>query len=61
MDSHVHGPTCGCADLMFNENADDLLSSIDIESLECLNEAQVNSCRKIFRIEDQKLDKVCFH
>lgn len=38
MDNHVHGPKCGCADYMFNEDADDLYSSIDQDGLECLNE-----------------------
>ena len=48
MDNHIHGPSCGCKDYMFNELADDLLNSIDFDELECLNEAHEGSVKKVF-------------
>lgn len=31
---HIHGPNCGCKDIAFSEENEDLLSNIFIEKVE---------------------------
>ncbi|CAD8072346.1 unnamed protein product [Paramecium sonneborni] len=53
---HVHGPNCGCAEYMFNEDADDLYGQIEIDKVDCLNETAQN-IKQIIRPEKDKTQK----
>ncbi len=40
---HIHGANCGCIDFAFVEESSDLLETIDISNIKCLNELKKDS------------------
>lgn len=57
--NHAHGHHCECGQETKTENLAELYnlySKIDMENLECLNEAVENSVKSVFRPWDQRLD-----
>lgn len=56
---HEHGANCGCREYQnkATEQIRDLLSLIDRDRLECLNELDKGSVQKVFRDQDTKVDK----
>lgn len=46
---HKHGPGCGCAGYELSNEDDNLWEVIDHDNIQCLNENNRESCRKIFR------------
>jgi hypothetical protein len=53
----VHGPNCGCKDYLGVENAADLLGSIDLEKVRCLNEAHNKTGKELFREHERRFEK----
>ncbi|XP_057377301.1 PITH domain-containing protein GA19395-like [Daphnia carinata] len=61
--NHLHGHHCECGQETKTENLAELYnlySKIDMENLECLNEAVENSAKSVFRPWDQRLDSTKF-
>lgn len=54
---HIHGPNCGCKDYLGIENANDLIGSIDLEKVRCLNEQQNRTGNGLFREHDRRFEK----
>jgi hypothetical protein len=54
---HIHGPNCGCKDYLGVENANDLLGSIDVEKVRCLNETSSKTGNGLFREYDRRFEK----
>ena len=54
--SHKHGPTCSCAGFELGSEDDNLWEVIDHDNIQCLNEEKRDSCKKIFRCENDKFN-----
>ena len=57
MDHHVHGPNCGCKEYAGVQNANDLLGSIDVDKVRCLNERNNKTGKGLFRDNEDRFDK----
>jgi len=58
--NHVHGPNCGCKEYQSLEEGVDLYGAIEIDKVMCLNEAEPDSGKKVFKPQDDKLDEKNF-
>ena len=54
---HIHGANCGCIDFAFAEESSDLLETIDISNIKCLNELKQDSGKSVFFEISQKYNK----
>ena len=54
---HTHGPNCGCKDYQDVENANDLIGSIDLDKVRCLNEGHNKTGNGLFREQDRRFEK----
>lgn len=54
---HIHGPNCGCKDYQGVENANDLIGSIDLDKVRCLNEQHNMTGNGLFREQDRRFEK----
>ena len=56
--SHVHGPTCGCAEEFKNQdpNGVDLFGAIDHSGVQCFNERKAGMIKNVLRPLEDKLD-----
>jgi hypothetical protein len=51
---HTHGPGCGCAGYELSAEDDNLWEVVDLENIQCLNEDKRDTCKAVFRPEEDK-------